>query len=85
MIEFLDEPTSALDPRSELELYETFLNNSKGKTIFFVTHRLSAVQYADRVLFMKNGSISGFDSHENLLQENEEYADLYNIQKNSYK
>ncbi|MDK8392839.1 ABC transporter ATP-binding protein, partial [Lactobacillus gasseri] len=50
-IEFLDEPTAALDAKSESEIYQRFLKENDKKTIFFVTHRLSAVRFADKVLF----------------------------------
>ncbi|USS88257.1 ABC transporter ATP-binding protein/permease [Fructilactobacillus hinvesii] len=84
-IEFLDEPTAALDPRSEQEIYQTFLQQNRHKTVFFVTHRLSAVQYADRVLMLQNGRVTGFASHAELLQTNPEYAELYNLQKAAYQ
>ena len=50
-VEFLDEPTAALDAKSENEIYQHFLEENKGKTNIFVTHRLSAVKYADKILF----------------------------------
>ncbi len=62
-IEFLDEPTAALDAKSEAEIYQRFLKENDKKTIFFVTHRLSAVRFADKVLFLDGGKISGFDTH----------------------
>lgn len=54
-IEFLDEPTAALDAKSEAEIYQRFLKENDKKTIFFVTHRLSAVRFADKVLFLDGG------------------------------
>ncbi|NRO91877.1 putative multidrug resistance ABC transporter ATP-binding/permease protein YheI [Lactobacillus helveticus] len=51
-VEFLDEPTAAIDAKSENEIYKHFLTKNKGKTIVFVTHRLSAVKYADKILFL---------------------------------
>ena len=50
---FLDEPTSALDARSEQQMYQEFLATDTGQTILFVTHRMSAVHLADRVLFFE--------------------------------
>lgn len=70
-IEFLDEPTAALDAKSESEIYQRFLKENDKKTIFFVTHRLSAVRFADKVLFLDSGKISGFDTHTNLLHTNQ--------------
>lgn len=67
-VEFLDEPTAAIDAKSENEIYEHFLAKNKNKTIVFVTHRLSAVKYADKILFLQNGKVQGFDSHEALMK-----------------
>lgn len=83
-VEFLDEPTAALDARSENQIYRNFLKENNGKTIFFVTHRLSAVKYADKILFLKHGQLCGFDTHEQLMKDNQEYRDLYNLQKDAY-
>ena len=83
-IEFLDEPTAALDAKSEAEIYQRFLKENDKKTIFFVTHRLSAVRFADKVLFLDGGKVSGFDTHTNLLQTNPKYKEMYDLQKNAY-
>ena len=83
-IEFLDEPTAALDAKSEAEIYQRFLKENDKKTIFFVTHRLSAVRFADKVLFLDGGKISGFDTHTNLLQTNPKYKEMYDLQKDAY-
>lgn len=83
-IEFLDEPTAALDAKSEAEIYERFLHENQTKTIFFVTHRLSAVKFADKVLYLKDGQLAGFDKHQNLLNDNNSYRELYELQKNAY-
>lgn len=83
-IEFLDEPTAALDAKSEAEIYQRFLKENDKKTIFFVTHRLSAVRFADKVLFLDDGKISGFDTHTNLLQTNPKYKEMYDLQKDAY-
>lgn len=83
-IEFLDEPTAALDAKSEAEIYQRFLKENDNKTIFFVTHRLSAVRFADKVLFLDGGKVSGFDTYTNLLQINPKYKEMYDLQKNAY-
>ena len=83
-IEFLDEPTAALDAKSEAEIYQRFLKENDKKTNFFVTHRLSAVRFADKVLFLDGGKISGFDTHTNLLQTNPKYKEMYDLQKDAY-
>lgn len=83
-VEFLDEPTAAIDAKSENEIYEHFLAKNKDKTIVFVTHQLSAVKYADKILFLQNGKVQGFDSHEALMKTNEDYRNMYNLQKEAY-
>ncbi|WP_347284138.1 ABC transporter ATP-binding protein [Lactobacillus taiwanensis] len=83
-IEFLDEPTAALDAKSESEIYQRFLKENDKKTIFFVTHRLSAVRFADKVLFLDSGKISAFDTHTNLLHTNPKYKEMYDLQKDAY-
>ena len=83
-VEFLDEPTAAIDAKSENEIYKHFLTKNKGKTIVFVTHRLSAVKYADKILFLQNGKVQGFDSHKRLIQINTDYRNMYNLQKEAY-
>ena len=80
----LDEPTASLDPRSEFIIYEKFLELTKGKTVFFVTHRLSTVKKANKVLVLQNGEIVGFGSHENLMQTNKYYAELYTMQASAF-
>ena len=82
---FLDEPTSALDARSEQQMYQEFLAADTGQTILFVTHRMSAVHLADRVLFLKNGTIAGFAPHAQLLRTDQTYRELYQLQKDAYK
>lgn len=58
-VEFLDKPTAALDAKSENEIYQHFLRENEDKAIIFVTHRLSAVKYADKILFFKKWQSSG--------------------------
>ncbi|GBG93899.1 multidrug ABC transporter ATP-binding and permease protein [Ligilactobacillus salitolerans] len=81
----LDEPTASLDPRSEFEIYQSFIEMTKGKTVFFITHRLSAVKMANRVLVLKNGEIIGLGSHDELMQNNSYYSELYNLQAQSFQ
>ncbi|PIN31347.1 ABC transporter ATP-binding protein, partial [Bifidobacterium animalis subsp. lactis BB-12] len=46
--------------------------------------RLSAVKYADKIPFLQNGKVQGFDSHENLMKTNIDYRNMYNLQKEAY-
>lgn len=81
----LDEPTASIDAKTEFLIYEKFLELTKGKTVFFVTHRLSTVKKADKVLVLKNGKTAGFGSHTDLMQNNAYYKELYDMQAASYK
>lgn len=84
-IMILDEPTAALDPRSEYEIYSSFAELVKGKTAILVTHRLASVRLADRILVLKAGKLVEIGTHEELLQQNGEYATLWNMQAEHYK
>ena len=81
---FLDEPASALDALAEERLYKDFLEVSKGKTTFFVTHRLATVRYADRIIVIKHGEIVEQGTHQELISRNGEYFYLYNLQKQGF-
>lgn len=80
----LDEPTAALDARTEYELFEKFLKLTEGKTVFFITHRLSSVRQADKILLLRNGRIEGFDKHDSLMRTNKYYEELYTMQSSLY-
>lgn len=81
----LDEPSSALDALAEDELIRTFNTALKGKTVFYISHRLSVAKYADKVIFMEDNGIKGFDTHEKLLESIESYRILYESQAKHYK
>lgn len=81
----LDEPTASLDPKIENKIYQDFLKLTENKTVLFITHRLATVKKADKVLVIKNGEILGFDTHNNLMENNNYYKDLYNLQLSLYE
>ena len=81
----LDEPSSALDALAEDELIRTFNTALKGKTVFYISHRLSVAKYADKVIFMEDSGIKGFDTHETLLESIKSYRVLYESQAKHYK
>lgn len=70
-----DEPTSSLDPVSEKAVFEE-ISKLKGKTIIFVTHRMSNLKYADKIAFMDQGKMLGFGKHTDLLKKCEKYRKL---------
>ena len=83
-IVILDEPTSALDAFAEDDLIQTFGKAARGKTVFYISHRLSVAKYADKVIFIDGNTVSGFDSHERLMQTNRRYAEMYEAQAKHY-
>lgn len=76
----LDEATSSIDTRTELKIQEAFARMMKGRTSFIVAHRLSTIREADVILVMKDGHIIEQGRHEDLLDLNGFYANLYNSQ-----
>ena len=56
----LDEPTASIDAKAEYELFQDFLQLTQGKTVFYITHRLASVKFADKILVLKSGEIHSF-------------------------
>lgn len=76
----LDEATSSVDTRTEVEIQKAMNNVMKGRTSFVIAHRLSTIRDADIILFMKNGTIVEQGTHDELLNQNGLYKELYNSQ-----
>lgn len=81
----LDEPVSAIDPLIEAEIYKLFATIAEEKTVIIVTHRLSSVQFADRIIVLKEGCIVEEGSHRELLDKNGIYTEMYEAQREWYK
>jgi subfamily B ATP-binding cassette protein MsbA len=77
----LDEATSALDSRSEKEVQNALNVLMEGRTCFIVAHRLSTLSEVDRIIVIKNGTISETGTHEELLRKKEDYYALYKMQQ----
>lgn len=80
----LDEPTAALDAIAEYELFEKFRALTAGKMTFFVSHRFSTVQLADRIVVLENSCIAEVGSHPELMAHNGLYAEMFRKQASSY-
>ena len=80
----MDEPTSALDPIAEQEMYRNMFEACEGKTVIFISHRLSSATMADRVYLFENGRIIEQGSHRELLALDGKYADMWHKQADTY-
>lgn len=81
----LDEPTAALDAIAENEMYEKYNEMLTGKTALFISHRLASTRFCDHILFLENGKITEEGTHEELMQENGGYAEMFLVQSRYYK
>lgn len=80
VIMVLDEATSSVDTRTESEIQQAMNRLMEGKTSFIIAHRLSTIRDADQILVMDKGTIVEQGSHEELMERNGFYTDLYNSQ-----
>ena len=76
----LDDSTSAVDTATDARIREAFAEKIPGTTKIIIAQRVSSVQSADRILVLENGRIDAFDTHENLLKNNDIYQEIYNSQ-----
>ena len=81
----LDEPTAAIDPLEEANIYYKFAEISKDKTAFIVTHRLGSAKIADRIIVMDAGRIVEMGTHNELMDKNGKYYELYQAQAKWYR
>lgn len=81
----MDEPSSALDPIAEYELNKAMESAAKGKTVFYISHRLSTTRDADRIILLENGRIAEEGTHESLLAMNGKYAEMWRVQAGRYE
>lgn len=80
----LDEPTAALDALAEAGLYESFDKLIGNKTAVYISHRLSSTQFCDHVAMFADGNMVEYGTHENLLQQDGAYAEMFRIQAQYY-
>ena len=73
----LDEATSSVDTRTEVLIQQAMDRLMKGRTSFIIAHRLSTIRDADLILVMRDGDIVEQGSHQDLLDQNGFYAELY--------
>lgn len=76
----LDEPTAALDVRAEAELFDRFLRVTRGVTTVLVSHRLSSVRHADRIVVLADGTLVEDGTHDELMALGGRYATMFSLQ-----
>lgn len=81
----MDEPSSALDPIAEYELNKAMESAARGKTVFYISHRLSTTRDADRIILLENGRIAEEGTHESLLALGGRYAEMWKVQAGRYQ
>lgn len=81
----LDEPSSALDPVAEYKMYETLIEATKNKTVVYISHRLSSAVLSDKIYVFGNGTVQESGTHDELMQRQGIYAEMFNLQASSYK
>lgn len=84
-IAVLDEPSSALDPVAESKMYDSLMEGTRGKTVFYISHRLSSATRSDKILVFANGRLIEAGTHEELMQQGGEYQEMFTLQASGYK
>ena len=80
----LDEPSSALDPIAEHKMFENMMRAAKGRTVIFISHRLSSAVDADRIYLMEGGTITESGTHHELMQKKGKYLEMFKLQAQNY-
>ena len=83
-IVILDEPTAALDPVAENEIYNRFNSFVDNKTAIYISHRLSSCVFCSRIVVFSNARLVESGSHQQLLEKNTLYSELWNAQAQYY-
>jgi len=80
----MDEPTAALDPLAEAEIYENFNSLIHEKTAIFISHRMSSCKFCDEIVVFEDGEIAQRGAHQELVQTDGLYQQLWNAQAQYY-
>ncbi len=84
-IALLDEPSSALDPIAESKMYEKLIEATRGRTVIYISHRLSCAVISERILVFDGGCLCEEGSHAQLMRACGKYAEMFSIQAESYR
>lgn len=77
----LDDSTSAVDMATDAKIRHAFKTRLKGITVIIIAQRIASIEHADRIIVMDNGHIDGIGTHEQMLESNNIYKDIYTIQQ----
>ncbi len=77
----LDDSTSAVDSATEGRIRESFRENLKGTTVIIIAQRISSVQYADKIVVLDDGTVTGVGTHDELMKTNRIYREIYDSQQ----
>ena len=80
----LDEPSSALDPVAESEMYDSLARVTEGKTVIYISHRLSSATLADRIIVLDGGRIIESGTHGELMALGGKYSEMFSLQASNY-
>lgn len=80
----LDEPSSALDPIAEYKMFENMMRATEGRSVIFISHRLSSAVLADKIILMDSGRIAEIGTHAELISKNGKYAEMFRRQAENY-
>ncbi len=80
----LDEPSSALDPIAEYNMYQNLIEVTKGKTVLYISHRLSSAVLSDKIIVIGGGELIEMGSHSELMAKGGEYCRMFTLQSSSY-
>ncbi len=81
----LDEPTSALDALAEQALYEKFDDMIGEKSAVYISHRLASTRFCDNIAMFADGKMIEYGTHDELMEKNGEYANMFNTQAQYYQ
>ncbi len=80
----LDEPSSALDPIAEYNMYQNLIEVTKGKTVLYISHRLSSAVLSDKIIVIGGGELIETGTHAELMANGGEYCRMFTLQSSSY-
>ena len=80
----LDEPSSALDPVAEYKMYENLIRATEGKSVVYISHRLSSAVTSDNIIVLEEGKLIEEGNHSQLLEKGGVYAEMFNCQADAY-